>query len=263
MTQRSRYPAKVPLVLGLVAGLAACGGGGGSPESGQGEGQKTTTTVIHAQEITITPPASRSPQTVGTISAQTLREGGNALNVDVAPYFSDPDDDPLTYSAVSSDPDIVRAAISGSTLTITPVSDGTATVTVTAGDGDASVRQTVSATVQERQDSSSTPTADQRQPDRPTPPPREPEIALTGIDIQVRRGGRRSATLGVSPDPGDARLDHIILDAGPHGTFRYYTRTGNTRYIGFNCSGGFKGDATITIWIPDGTIRASVAFACR
>ena len=223
----------------------------------------TTTTVIHAQEITITPHANRAPRTMGTIPAQTLGEGGNALNIDVAPYFSDPDDDPLTYSAVSSDPDIVRAAMSGSTLTITPVSDGTATVTVTASDGDASARQTVSTTVQERQDSSSTPTADQRQPDRPTPPPREPEIKLTGIDIQVRRVNRRSATLGISPEPDGARLDHIILDANPYGGFNYHTRTGDTRLVGFNCSGGFKGDTRITIWIPDGTIRASATFACR
>ncbi len=219
--------------------------------------------VSQAPEIIITPPVNRTPRTVSTIPAQTLGEGGNALSIDVGPYFSDPDDDPLTYSAVSSDPDIVRAELSGSTLTITPVSDGTATVTVTASDGDASARQTVSTTVQERQDSSSTPMADQRQPDRPTPPPREPEIKLTGIDIQVRRVNRRSATLGISPEPDGARLDHIILDANPYGGFNYHTRTGDTRLVGFNCSGGFKGDTRITIWIPDGTIRASATFACR
>ena len=195
-----------------------------------------------------------------SIPAQTLTVGGNPSNVDVTPYFSDPDDDPLTYSVTSSDTAIVTAGVSGTMMTLDPASAGTATVTVTASDGDESALQTVLATVQ---DSLSTPKAAQQQPDRPTPPPQEPEIALTGIDIQVRRSNRRSATLGVSPDPADARLDHIILDAGPHGTFRYYTRTGNTRYIGFNCSGGFKGDARITIWIPDGTVRASVTFACR
>ena len=220
--------------------------------------------VTQAPEIMITPPANSAPQVVGTIPAQTLEESGNALSIDVAPYFSDQDDDPLTYSVVSSDPDVVRAGMSGSTLTITPVSDGTATVTVNANDGEASALQTISATVQERQDSPSTPTAVQPQTERPTPPPpREPETELTGIDLGVRRTSRRSATLTVSPDPDGARLNHIILDAGVHGTFRYHTIVGDTRYIGFNCSRGFKGDARITIWIPDGTIRASATFACR
>lgn len=269
MTQRIRYPVKPILAFGLVAGLTACGGGGGSSGSGQGDGQMTATTVTHAQEIAITPPANGAPRTVGTIPGQALEEGGNTLNIDVAPYFRDPDDDLLMYSVSSGNPAIVTAGISGSMMTLDPVSAGAATITVTASDGYVSALQTVSATVQEREESPSTPTTVEQQveepspPPSPPPPPPEPEIELTGIDIQVRRVNRRSATLAISPDPDGARLDHIILDADPYGGFNYHTRTGDTRLVGFNCSGGFKGDTRITIWIPDGTIRASATFACR
>ena len=85
----------------------------------------------------------------GSIPAQTLTEDGNPLSVDIAPYFRDPDGDPLTWSAQSSDPEILRVENSGSTITLTPVSPGNTTVTVTAGDGHAEAVQTFRVTVPE------------------------------------------------------------------------------------------------------------------
>ena len=145
MNHRSRFPAEACLVLGLVAGLTACGGGGGS----SAPGPAISTPGIHAQEITITPPANRAPEAVGTIPDQTLAEGGNALSVDVAQYFSDPDGNPLTYTARSGEPGVLEVSGSGSTITLTPVSPGSTTVTVTAGDGSAEAVQTFRATVPE------------------------------------------------------------------------------------------------------------------
>ena len=75
-----------------------------------------------------------APQPVGRIPAQTLREGAGALALNVAAYFQDPNGDPLSYTAVTSNGGIVTAAVSGSTVFLTPVSSGTATVTVTARD---------------------------------------------------------------------------------------------------------------------------------
>ena len=89
-----------------------------------------------------------APQPVGTIPAQTLREGDGAVALNVAAYFQDPDGDPLTYVAVSSNGGIVAATVSGSTVSLTPVSAGTATVTVTARDpAGSSATQTIAVTV--------------------------------------------------------------------------------------------------------------------
>ncbi|WP_420633814.1 Ig-like domain-containing protein [Candidatus Palauibacter sp.] len=79
--------------------------------------------------------ANRAPEAVGTIPAQTMKVGDAAM-VDVSPFFSDPDGDELTYTAASSDADVVAVGIEGSSLTVTAAAEGTATVTVTAADPD-------------------------------------------------------------------------------------------------------------------------------
>ena len=68
----------------------------------------------------------------------------------MAPYFSDPDSDTLTYSAVSTDTGFVTAAVSGSIMELTPVSAGSAIARVTAGDpGGVTATQPIVVTVGE------------------------------------------------------------------------------------------------------------------
>ena len=101
--------------------------------------------------------ANRPPQLVGSIPAQTLTAGGAAASVDVAPYFTDPVDHPLSYNAVPSRTGVVTTAVSGSSVTLIPVAAGTATVTVTARDPDGeSAAQVIPVTVR----SSTTETSD-------------------------------------------------------------------------------------------------------
>ena len=91
---------------------------------------------------------NRAPRANGSIPAQTLTVGGGSATVDVAPYFTDPDGDRLTYTASSNRPTVVRASASGSTVTLGPVAAGTATVTVTARDpGGLSATQSIAVTV--------------------------------------------------------------------------------------------------------------------
>ena len=92
--------------------------------------------------------ANRAPVKVGTIPDQTVDVGGTTTINDVSPYFSDPDDDALAYTATSSDTAKATVAVSGATLTLTGVAVGTATITVTATDPDSlSVTQTFTVTV--------------------------------------------------------------------------------------------------------------------
>ena len=79
-------------------------------------------------------PVNDPPEAVGVIPDQSLEEGGPPVTVDLTPYFTDVDGDPLTYEAVSSDETAVTTSVSGSTLTLTAVVVGRATVTVTAAD---------------------------------------------------------------------------------------------------------------------------------
>ena len=88
------------------------------------------------------------PEPVGAIPAQTLTEEGPALGVSVAAYFSDPDDDPLTYAAASSHPGTVSVLVSGDTVWLVPGAAGTAAVTVTARDSEGlSAAQAMAVTV--------------------------------------------------------------------------------------------------------------------
>ena len=79
---------------------------------------------------------NRPPSSAVGIPATHLTVGGDGARVDVAQYFSDPDDDTLRYSVVSSDVGVVMASVSGSIVTLRPVNAGIADATVTATDPD-------------------------------------------------------------------------------------------------------------------------------
>ena len=88
-----------------------------------------------------------APEAVGSIPAQTLATG-DSVTVDVAAFFTDPNNDDLTYAAVTSDTEVATASVSGSMVTINAVGAGSTTVTVTASDPDGlSADQTIGVTV--------------------------------------------------------------------------------------------------------------------
>ncbi len=86
------------------------------------------------QSFSVSVVSNRSPISVGTIPNQTVRVGETAGTVDLSSYFSDPDGNPLTYSATSSNTSKATVSVSGATLTITAVAAGSATISVTATD---------------------------------------------------------------------------------------------------------------------------------
>ena len=93
---------------------------------------------------------NRTPVAVGTIGARELYVG-DALEIDVAAHFADPDGDVLAYAAASSDTTRARVAVVGGSVTVTGVGVGDTRVTVTAGDPEGlSAEQTFEVTVPNR-----------------------------------------------------------------------------------------------------------------
>ena len=95
-------------------------------------GDGTGLTAGAAVAVTVLP-VNDPPVAVGTIPDQALEAGDGSGDLDVAPFFSDLDGDPLSYAAAVSGP-AVAAGVSGSILTLTVARPGAATVTVTAED---------------------------------------------------------------------------------------------------------------------------------
>ena len=79
-------------------------------------------------------PVNDAPVAVGSIPNQRLEEGGPPATLEVAPYFEDPDDEVLTYTATTSNPSVATVVAAGATLTLAAVVTGNAAVTVTATD---------------------------------------------------------------------------------------------------------------------------------
>ena len=83
------------------------------------------------------------------INTLTLTMNGDRT-VDVANYFIEPDGDPMTFSASSSDEGIATVEVTGSVVTITPLALGRATITVGASDGRFSTQQLIGVAVTDK-----------------------------------------------------------------------------------------------------------------
>lgn len=79
--------------------------------------------------------ANRGPEPTGAILDRIVHVGETAT-LDVSTYFADPDEDPLTYSASSSDAGIAAVQVFGATIELTGVRKGVVEITVTAADPD-------------------------------------------------------------------------------------------------------------------------------
>lgn len=76
---------------------------------------------------------NREPVARGVIPAFNTVVGGTG-SLDVSPFFHEPDEQPLTYVAVSPDPAVVTASAAGSVVTLVATGPGTAIVVITATD---------------------------------------------------------------------------------------------------------------------------------
>ena len=89
-----------------------------------------------------------APVVAQPIPEQVVAIGETSEPLDLAPYFHDPDGDPLVYTAESANPKVMTAGMAGALFTVTGVAAGAAVATVTARDPfDAAVSQTVTVRV--------------------------------------------------------------------------------------------------------------------
>ena len=110
------------------------------------DGLADTATV----EVTVVP-VNDGPEAVGTIPEQLLDEGAGGVTVDLTPFFTDLDGDPLAFTVETSNADVVTAVVSGAALVLLPVTYGDATVIVTATDpGGLAATQRVTVGVSDR-----------------------------------------------------------------------------------------------------------------
>lgn len=73
---------------------------------------------------------------------------GETVDVELSGHFGDPDGDDLSHAATSSDEGVATVSVSGATLTVAGVNQGTAAITVTATDpGSLSVEDVFEVTV--------------------------------------------------------------------------------------------------------------------
>ena len=93
---------------------------------------------------------NRPPEVADSIPALELVAGDSTI-VNLPTYFSDPDGDPLVFTAESADHGVATATVSEGTLTLRAVAQGATDVTVTARDpGEFSAMQTFAVTVPNR-----------------------------------------------------------------------------------------------------------------
>lgn len=79
------------------------------------------------------PDPNEAPSVRGDMPDQLMTEG-DTVSIDVKSYFTDPDGDSLTYTAVTSSASVLWASVSGSRLILIALAPGEAAVTVTAAD---------------------------------------------------------------------------------------------------------------------------------
>ena len=93
-----------------------------------GPATATTTVTINVG------PVNEAPTATGSIAPQTVTVSLSSATVDVAGHFSDPEDDSLTYHAMSADENTATVSVQGSIVTISAVSAGDTIIRVTAAD---------------------------------------------------------------------------------------------------------------------------------
>lgn len=92
---------------------------------------------VYLDDIVVTElgPSNHAPVVSLAIPDVFEKAGFGSKEIELCNYFTDPDGDLLTYSAVSDNPGVAAVTVAGSMLMLTEKGIGSANITVTASDG--------------------------------------------------------------------------------------------------------------------------------
>lgn len=91
-------------------------------------------TATQRFEVTVEAPTNRAPVVVRRIRDVAGARQGEVYELLLTLVFADPDDDPLTFTAVSTNTAVAEPEIKGDTIFVAALAVGSATITVTATD---------------------------------------------------------------------------------------------------------------------------------
>ena len=150
MLEAAGGPGQVTLAqlrTGMTTGTAVLDIETTGPDRDSGAGIVMAPGAVDAVDVTKAD-RNRAPTVESAQSNRTFAPGDDAVDIDLEDVFDDPDDDTLTYEAISSDPDRLTITLSSAEVTITPGSPGRVMVRLRAIDPDGlSVTDSFSVTV--------------------------------------------------------------------------------------------------------------------
>ncbi len=197
------------------------------------DNKQASNSIIFSVVVNPTAPTNNSPS-IGAITAQTLNVNESR---DIPLSISDPDGDPTTFTAVSSNPALVATqAINSNTLRIGGLAAGTVNITVTVTDNrGGSITTMFTVTV-------NTP-----------PPPNQPPVigVITNQTIEV--GQTRQIDLSLSDADGDP-IAFSVLSGSPG-----VASVSAVDVDSLNITGVTVGTSKITVSIGDGRGGSSSA----
>ncbi|MEK4454579.1 S-layer homology domain-containing protein [Paenibacillus sp. FSL L8-0506] len=97
------------------------------------------TPVLTPEPTPAPTPVNHAPVAQNNIDPISALITNGVQNVDISNVFIDPDGDPLTFAAASSDASVATVSVNGNHLNLVPVDSGTALITITAMDSQGGV----------------------------------------------------------------------------------------------------------------------------
>ncbi|MDE0474899.1 MAG: cadherin domain-containing protein [Gammaproteobacteria bacterium] len=193
---------------------------------------------------------NEAPEIESAIPARPM-ETGDSEPVVVSPHFSDPDNDPLTYLAASSNREVATVSVSGSTVSVKGVAKGRADVTVTARDpGGKTASQSFRVTVTD-----------------PVPGNRAPVFGSAAFERSVAENSPGGAAVGdpvTAADPDGDTLSYALASGGDAGLFGIGASTGRIT-VAAGAVLDHEGAAThsVSVVASDGTLADTAAVTIK